>query len=173
MDAAPLLVRRTGIYKSVLFCDNNLMKRYRIGEIASMTGLTVRTIRYYEELGLLKAGRTGRGQRWYSESDVIYLRRIIELKELGFSLDEISKIIKLKSEDDSGDKRRIELLAAYRAKWSEAAERKKRIEAHMDELSWHIKQLEGAKDSFQQCPGALCAGCRYKKRCSFFKDSEA
>lgn len=149
------------------------MKRYRIGEIASMTGLTVRTIRYYEELGLLKAGRTGRGQRWYTENDVIYLKRIIELKGLGFSLEEISRIIRLKGEDESGDKRRIELLSAYRAKWSEAAEKKKKIEEHMDELDWHIRQLEGAKDSFQQCPGALCARCRYKKRCSFFRDSEA
>ena len=144
----------------------------RIGEIAAITGLTLRTIRYYEEEGLLSVKRSQRGQRWYTDEDVIYLRRIMELKGLGFSLEEIGRIIKLKDEDDKGDKRRAELLSAYRAKYSEAEERKKKIEAHMDELRWHIRQLESAENTFRECPGALCRSCRYKKRCSFFREQE-
>ena len=62
------------------------MKRYRIGEVADRLGLTVRTIRYYEEEGLIKIGRTSSRQRWYTEEDILYPRRIIELKALGFSL---------------------------------------------------------------------------------------
>ena len=149
------------------------MKRMRIGEVAERTGLTVRTIRYYEEEGLLSVKRSSRGQRWYTEEDMIYLRRIMELKGLGFSLEEIGRIIKLREDDEKGDKRRRELLSSYRAKYSEAEEKRKRIEEHMDELRWHIRQLESAENTFRECPGALCAGCRYKKRCSFFREPEA
>ena len=81
-----------------------LMKRYKIGEIAKLSDLTLRTIRSYGELGLLSEGRTGGNQRYYSDQDLVYLKRIKELKSLGFSLEEISRIIKLKGEDESGNK---------------------------------------------------------------------
>ena len=149
------------------------MKRYKIGEIAKLTGLTVRTLRYYEEEGLIKAQRTDHHQRYYSDEVIIYIKRIMELKSLGFTLDEIRKIIELKSEDESGNKRRAELLSTYRSKLSESLERKRRLEAHIGELEWHIKQLEDAEDSFQECPGRLCEKCRYKGKCIFFrKDDE-
>lgn len=145
------------------------MKRLRIGELAKHLGLTVRTIRYYEEEGLIKAGRTDRHQRWYTEADEILIRRIIELKGLGFSLEEIGRIIKLKDEDESGNKRREELLRNYRVKLSESLEKKRKLEEHIDELEWHIAQLEKAKDSFQSCPGESCRNCTFSSRCSFYK----
>lgn len=146
------------------------MKRYKIGEISQLSGLTLRTIRYYEEMGLLSAGRTSGGQRFYSDQDLVYLKRIIELKSLGFSLEEISRIIRLKGSDESGNKRRNELLAQYRAKLSEDLERIAVIQSHVDELRWHIAQLESAEDGFTECPGAACAGCEHKERCVFFKE---
>ncbi len=149
------------------------MQRYKIGKIAELTGLTLRTIRYYEEEGLLSAKRTDGGQRYYSDQDIVYLKRIIELKELGFTLDEIKKIIRLKSSDSSGDERRKELLRQYRAKVSEDMEKIKKLQAHVDELDWHVKQLERAEGSFTSCPGSLCAACEYKSKCIFFRDPEA
>ncbi len=149
------------------------MKYYKIGELAKETNLTVRTLRYYEEEKLITSSRTKGGQRYYSEEVLIYIHRIIELKNLGFTLDEIRNIIKMKSEDASGDKRRIELLGVYRVKLSESLERKRKLENHISELEWHIKQLESAKDSFQECPGALCLNCQYKDRCIFTKKKDA
>ena len=150
------------------------MKRLRIGEVADRLGLTVRTIRYYEEEGLIKIGRTSSRQRWYTEEDILYLRRIIELKALGFTLEEIKGIIRLKDEDESGNKRRLELLRRYRAKLSEDMERKRKLEDHISELEWHIHQLEGAEGRFQSCPGESCRNCDFKDRCSFHLDfSEA
>ena len=148
------------------------MKRYKIGEIAKLTGVTVRTLRYYEEEGLVKSWRTEHHQRYYSDEVIIYIKRIKELKSLGFTLDEIKKIIKLKSEDESGNKRRAELLSAYRVKLSESIERKRKIEEHIDELQGHIKQLEGAENSCQECPGRLCYDCQYKDKCIFFKKDD-
>ena len=145
------------------------MKRYRIGEIAQLSGLTLRTIRYYGELGLLSESRSSGGQRYYTDQDLVYLKRIIELKDLGFTLDEISRIIRLKDEDQSGNKRRNELLAQYRSKLSQDLERVNVLQRHINELKWHIDQLEKAEDGFTECPGAACAGCEHKNKCIFFK----
>lgn len=145
------------------------MKRYRIGEIAKLSGLTLRTIRYYGELGLLPEFRTNGGQRYYSDQDLVYLKRIMELKGLGFSLEEIARIIRLKDGDQKGNRRRTELLAQYRSKLSQALGRMEALQSHIDELKWHIDQLESAEDGFTECPGAACAGCDHKAKCIFFK----
>jgi DNA-binding transcriptional MerR regulator len=68
----------------------------RIGEVAQRAGTTPRTIRYYEELGLLPAAaERGAGRhRLYSEHDVDRLEQILRLKDLlGLSLDELRDVI--------------------------------------------------------------------------------
>lgn len=71
-------------------------KPLRIGELAELTGTTPRTIRYYEEIGLLP-GPDDREQgkhRSYSEADVERVREIIRLRDLlGLSLEELSKLL--------------------------------------------------------------------------------
>lgn len=64
----------------------------RIGEVAELVGVTTRTIRYYEELGLLgtSAQRSKGAHRLYTEPDVARLRELIRLRDLlGLSLDEL------------------------------------------------------------------------------------
>jgi DNA-binding transcriptional MerR regulator len=68
----------------------------RIGELATLVGTTPRTIRYYEQLGLLgePAARPSGGHRTYTEADVAHLRELIRLRELlGLSLDELGRVI--------------------------------------------------------------------------------
>jgi DNA-binding transcriptional MerR regulator len=64
---------------------------FRIGEAARRAGVTTRTLRYYQELGLLQpSGSTPGGNRLYSDDDVERLRRILELRDvMGFDLDRI------------------------------------------------------------------------------------
>ncbi len=64
---------------------------YRIGEVAEQTGVTPRTIRYYEELGLLGGSEREKGRhRLYCDSDVERLRELIKLRDLlGVSLDDL------------------------------------------------------------------------------------
>src|SRR6266487_895023 len=64
---------------------------YRIGEVAEQTGVTTRTIRYYEELGLLGGSEREKGRhRLYCDSDVERLRELIKLRDLlGVSLDDL------------------------------------------------------------------------------------
>ncbi|MEA2419802.1 MAG: MerR family transcriptional regulator, repressor of the yfmOP operon [Thermoleophilaceae bacterium] len=67
----------------------------RIGEVAQLTGTTPRTIRYYEELGLLapSADREPGAHRVYDETDVERLREVLRLRRvLGLSLEELSEL---------------------------------------------------------------------------------
>jgi len=63
----------------------------RIGEVAERAGVTPRTIRYYEELGLLGGGERSKGaHRHYTEADVARLRELIRLRDLlGLTLEEL------------------------------------------------------------------------------------
>jgi len=78
----------------------------RIGEVAARAGVSSRTLRYYEELGLLvPAGHSAGGARRYREQDVARLLRIRELQSLlGFDLGEIGEI--LRADDQLADLRR-------------------------------------------------------------------
>ncbi|WP_029420010.1 MerR family transcriptional regulator [Alicyclobacillus macrosporangiidus] len=63
---------------------------WRVGEVADLTGLSVRTLHYYEEMGLLvPSDRTETGHRRYTEADLARLQQILSLKSIGFSLEEI------------------------------------------------------------------------------------
>ena len=137
--------------------------------MAALSSLSERTIRYYEERGLIKAARSDGGQRWYTDEDLVYLKRIIELKGLGFSLQEIRRIFEMKDSDRSGNLRREALLREYRKKLDEDLTKLEALRRHIDELEWHVHQLEKAEDGFTECPGALCASCQYRARCTFFR----
>ena len=107
----------------------------RIGEVARLVGTTPRTIRYYEEIGLLPAegGRAAGQHRLYSDRDVAHLRDALRLKELlGVSLDELKEL--LAAED---------ARAALREEWHHGepdADRRREI---LTEAARHIeRQLE-------------------------------
>lgn len=72
------------------------MKGYwKIGDLAKLTGLTLRTLRFYDQIGLFSPSEyTESGHRLYSESDLSRLHQILSLKELGLSLEEIQSVLK-------------------------------------------------------------------------------
>lgn len=71
------------------------MKRHwKVGDLAKLTGLTVRTLRFYDQVGLFSpSGHTGSGHRLYSELDLSRLHLILSLKDLGLSLVEIKSVL--------------------------------------------------------------------------------
>lgn len=72
-------------------------------ELTRETGVTVRTLRYYDQIDLLKpSGKTDGGHRLYSERDVVRLQQMLFLKEMGFSLKEITNML-VKGELNSKD----------------------------------------------------------------------
>jgi DNA-binding transcriptional MerR regulator len=102
----------------------------RIGELAKRAGTTARTIRYYEELGLLPGApeRDAGQHRLYSEGDVQRVLDVLRLKDLlGLSLDELRDVI------EAEDSR-----AALRAEWHEGSPSRERREQILDEALGHI-----------------------------------
>ncbi|GLZ55676.1 MerR family transcriptional regulator [Actinomycetospora sp. NBRC 106378] len=92
----------------------------QIGTVAERIGLSLRTIRYYEEVGLVApAGRSPGGFRLYSEDDVAQLRLIMRMKPLDFSLEQMRDLLDAVAElaadpPPTGD-RRAELTARVAA----------------------------------------------------------
>ncbi len=72
---------------------STVKKTVQIGDLAKMLNVTTRTIRYYEEIGLMgKTERLGGMTRTYNQSDILRLKFILKLKELGISLKEMQEL---------------------------------------------------------------------------------
>ncbi|MFD1735022.1 MerR family transcriptional regulator [Bacillus salitolerans] len=68
---------------------------YTIGKLSKSTGVTVRTLDYYDEIGLITpSAKTSGGHRLYDEDDVMRLERVLALKYMGFSLEQIKDILR-------------------------------------------------------------------------------
>ena len=109
----------------------------RIGELAELTGTTPRTIRYYEEIGLLGGAqeRIQGKHRVYTEADVQRLREIVRLRDLlGLSLEQLSQLLEAESA-------RAHLRQEYRQ--TEAPAQRRRI---LTELQRHIGTQLGLVD---------------------------
>ena len=90
---------------------------FQIGEVAERVGLSLRTLRYYEEVGLvLPSGRSPGGFRLYNEADVERVAFVKQMKPLEFSLDEIRELLairdRLHGPDGPSDIERLETLTA-------------------------------------------------------------
>jgi DNA-binding transcriptional MerR regulator len=100
----------------------------QIGEVAARTGLSLRTIRHYEETGLvIPSARSQGGFRLYTEADVARLMVIRRMKPLGFTLDEMRDLLAATDRLDAGDGltdgEREELLARVR-EYEQAAQQR-------------------------------------------------
>ncbi len=74
--------------------ETTQMTAWKVGDLAERTGLSVRTLHYYDEIGLLPpSGRTDSGHRLYSAGDVLHLQQIRSLRALGFDLEQIREFL--------------------------------------------------------------------------------
>jgi MerR family transcriptional regulator, repressor of the yfmOP operon len=109
---------------------------HQIGEVCHATGLTARTLHYYDEIGLLvPSERLAGGQRLYTAADLARIEEIKELKRvLGLSLSEIKRLL------DADDARRRHLDAA--AKAPDAASRRRELDRALaiTEAQWKSVQ---------------------------------
>src|SRR5260370_5665552 len=69
-------------------------RRYRVGEFATLTGVSIRTLHHYDQLGLLRpAEHSEAGYRLYSARDLLRLQQILALRYLGFALKHIGSLL--------------------------------------------------------------------------------
>ena len=113
----------------------------QIGQVAERTGLSLRTIRWYEEEGLVvPTARSDGGFRLYSDGDIARLEVIKRMKPLGFALDEMRELLTLLTDLDDGTGDRAQLVDRLRMFHAAAAAR---VAALRDQLS----VAEGFADS--------------------------
>lgn len=115
----------------------------RIGELAQKAGVTPRTIRYYENLGLLKPSeREGRGFRYYTEAELARLRKIDALQSLGLTLEEISSILDLFFEEPTMLQGKQKLLEILQAHLNETDEKLEALTQFRSELQANIAKIQ-------------------------------
>src|SRR5690625_2622954 len=115
---------------------------YSISELAKAFNITTRTIRYYEELGLLHPKRTEGGQQIFSKREKTRLRLIFRGKKYGFDLDEIREMIQLFDVDPSGKKQLHRTIEYGKEKIGEVTER-------IDELVVIRREMERLLEDFE------------------------
>lgn len=103
-----------------------------VGEVSRLTGVTVRTLHHYDQIGLLTPSeRSASGYRLYSEDDLDRLRRILFHRELGFSLEAVAELLEEPADQLAHLKRQRELLSERIARLEQiAAAVDKEMEAH-------------------------------------------
>jgi DNA-binding transcriptional MerR regulator len=111
------------------------MKKYTIGQVAKITGLPAKTLRFYEEKGVIKnAYREENGYRYYDDENIEDIKLIKYARDLGLPLSEIMKLmIGCKNGDCEHTK----------------AEVQKDIEGYLEMLSERIRQMQNLKDRFK------------------------
>ncbi|MDQ6423446.1 MerR family transcriptional regulator [Paenibacillus sp. LHD-117] len=108
---------------------------WKVGDLAKLTGLTVRTLRFYDQIGLFSpSAQTDSGHRLYNESDVSRLYQIVSLKELGLSLEEIKSAM-----TDRG----IDPLEVVSLQIDRAKEQIKRQQKLLEQLRHVSKLMQG------------------------------
>jgi MerR family copper efflux transcriptional regulator len=103
-----------------------------IGELAEKTGLSLRTLRHYDEVGLVSAsGRTEGGFRLYTQNDYDRLILIRRMKPLGFSLDEMAALLRIIDTIAASEGATVTLRAELDAFIAEAAERREKLRSQL------------------------------------------
>jgi DNA-binding transcriptional MerR regulator len=118
---------------------------YTIRDLAEEFGVTTRTIRFYEEKGLLKPARNGQ-RRNYSPADRTKLRLILRGKRLGLSLDESAEIILMYGSTGNNRKQLETLLAKIGDKRRELLARRRELDAMLDEMEQAENKCRSALD---------------------------
>lgn len=128
------------------------MADYSISDLAEEFNITTRTIRFYEEKGLLSPARNGQ-TRLYSSSDRARLKLILRTKRVGFSLEESSEIIPMCEPDRESIAELQKLINTIREKRQQLLEQKQDIEVMLLELSSAERKCLGSLAEKQSKPG--------------------
>lgn len=101
-----------------------------IGDVASKAGLPAKTIRYYEDIGLVRPKRSENGYRTFSDNDLHKLIFLARARELGFSIEDCRT-----------------LLALYEDESRASADVKKLAEEHLTKIDAKLQQLQSMRDT--------------------------
>ncbi len=136
----------------------NAPELLKIGDFARIADTNLRTLRYYEELGLLApATRSAGGFRYYRRTDVNRVQRIRELQALGLHLDRIRELILARGSDEPREQYFARVRSALEeqagllsARIAELQEQRKKVDQALHKIGEcrHCVQIPGADNNF-------------------------
>lgn len=134
-------------------------RSFKIGELAELTTTTTRTLRYYEELGLLEPIRNNSGQRLYGEDALTRLSFINELKSGGFALLEIKNFFESWQQNKTGAEAAEATMTMIQQKLLEITQMQKQLSKLNDELRAMVSFLIACKTCEQKPSKENCSPC--------------
>jgi DNA-binding transcriptional MerR regulator len=135
----------------------------KIGAIAEQLGTTVRTLRFYEEQGLVQPRRTPGGTRVYDEGDVARFAAALALARLGFPLQELVALAAVRPRSATGDAASREVLAKLQAMDDTLAEQAAAIEAQRRDLEQAKALVRRCRGCTERPVGSVCDSCEISR----------
>ncbi|WP_282799101.1 MerR family transcriptional regulator [Lactococcus lactis] len=117
-----------------------MVKTYKISEISNMTNMPIPTLRYYEEIGLLKPDRDSNNYRVFSQRDLDWITFIKRAKATGLSLSKIVQYSKLREKGESTVRERVAILE----------QQEQLLVIEQEKLQEHIDFLRNKKQSYSE-----------------------
>jgi MerR family transcriptional regulator, thiopeptide resistance regulator len=106
----------------------------KVGELARRTGLTVRALHHYDEIGLVKPSlHTESGYRLYTAGDIARLQQVLSLRQIGFSLDEVRDCL------DRPGFSPLEVIDLHLARLREQIELERKLSARLEAVAGHLR----------------------------------
>ncbi len=139
-------------------------KLIRIGELAEMAEVSTRTVKYYEEMGLiLPAHRSSGGFRYYTWEDLEKIKIIRKLQEMDYPLAKIKEFFNVRTDSKSGDQAAAKIIEEMKTQIQE-------IEEKIEEYKQLKEELLNTKSIAEKCLGCTneptrqkCSGCKIMK----------
>jgi DNA-binding transcriptional MerR regulator len=126
----------------------------RIGEVAEQSAMTVEAVRFYERQGLLpRPPRTEAGYRIYADADLRRLQFIRQAQRLGFSLQDIVRILRLRERGHCPCREVIDTLEHH---LRETEDQLQRLQAFRDEIARTLKEWK--RNGTREVPGEVICG---------------
>ncbi len=114
--------------------DEKTKMPYTVKKLAKLSGLSIRTLRFYDTIGLLKPAYYGdNNYRYYEDEQILLLQQILFYRELGFSLNDIQKIV------SSDDFNKIDALISHKQVLAQNLDRTKQLIKTIDQTIAHLR----------------------------------
>jgi DNA-binding transcriptional MerR regulator len=113
----------------------------RVGEMARRTGVSARTIKYYEERGLIQPARGQSDYRLYGQADLERLERILQLRGFGLSMATIEEILRYPAQPDGDGTQRLS-LSAIRMIYQSLGEQRDALLTRMEQQRHELAEVE-------------------------------
>ncbi len=130
-----------------------------IGDIAKTLNISQRTVRYYEELGLIAADRSNGGYRIFSDAQVERLRIILSLKEIGMPLEEIKQLLQVRQHGVTGCEAAPKVVEYLKETAGKLKNTIDKYQATVKELEAVINIMENCKACNSKPEEAVCEKC--------------